>query len=52
VAKVKRAIADYRKAIGRAEGTAELCIHYCEEAARLVGDCEVQSFLLQRDRQN
>ena len=39
VAKAKKAIADYRKAIGRPEGLAELGIFYCEEAARLVGDC-------------
>ena len=30
VAKAKKAIADYRKAIGRSEGTAELCVFYCE----------------------
>jgi hypothetical protein len=41
VAKAKKAIADYRKAIGRPEGMAELCIFYCEEAARLVGDCGI-----------
>ena len=41
VSKAKKAIADYRKAMGRAEGMAELCIHYCEEAARLVGDCGI-----------
>ena len=42
VSKAKKAIADYRKAIGRPEGMAELCIHYCEEAARLVGDCGIE----------
>ena len=42
VAKAKKAIADYRKAIGRPEGMAELCIFYCEEAARLVGDCGLE----------
>jgi hypothetical protein len=42
VAKAKKAIADYRKAIGRPEGVAELCIFYCEEAARLVGDCGLE----------
>ena len=41
VSKAKKAIAEYRKAIGRAEGMAELCIHYCEEAARLIGDCGI-----------
>ena len=39
VSKAKKAIADYRKAIGRPEGMAELCTFYCEEAARLVGEC-------------
>lgn len=39
VAKAKKAIADYRKAIGRPDGLAELSIYYCEQAARLVGDC-------------
>jgi hypothetical protein len=30
--KAKKAIADYKKAIGRADGMAELSIFYCEEA--------------------
>ncbi|MEQ1613677.1 MAG: hypothetical protein ABL904_13065 [Hyphomicrobiaceae bacterium] len=38
VAKAKKAIADYRKAVGRPEGMAELCVYYPEEAARLVGE--------------
>ena len=38
VAKAKKAIADYRKAVGRPEGMAELCVFYSEEAARLVGE--------------
>lgn len=38
VAKAKKAIADYRKAIGQPEGVAELSTFYCEEAARLVRD--------------
>jgi hypothetical protein len=42
VAKAKKAIADYRKAVGRAEGITELCVFYCEEAARLVGDCGLE----------
>ena len=41
VAKAKKAIADYRKAIGRPEGMAELSIFYCEQAVRLVGDCGI-----------
>lgn len=42
VSEAKKAIADYRKAIGRPEGMAELCIFYCEEAARLLGDCGIE----------
>ena len=42
VAKAKKAIADYRKAVGRPEGMAELCIFYCEEATRLLGDCGME----------
>jgi hypothetical protein len=42
VARAKKAIADYRKAVGRPEGMAELCTFYCEEAARLVGDCGLE----------
>ena len=38
VAKAKKAIAEYRKAVGRPTGMAELCIFYCEEAARLIGE--------------
>ena len=33
VAKAKKAISDYKKAIGRAEGLAELMVFYCERAA-------------------
>ena len=32
ISKAKKAIADYKKAIGRPEGLAELSIFYCEEA--------------------
>ena len=32
VAKAKKAISDYRKAIGQPEGMAELTVHFCEEA--------------------
>jgi hypothetical protein len=42
VAKAKKAIADYRKAVGRPEGITELCVFYCEEAARLVSDCGLE----------
>ena len=33
VSKAKQAIPDYRKAIGRPEGLAELQVFYCEQAA-------------------
>lgn len=39
VAKAKKAIADYKKAIGRQEGLAELSIYYCEEAFTFLGYC-------------
>ncbi len=42
VAKAKRAIADYRKAVGRPDGLAELSIFYCEQAVRLVGDVSIE----------
>jgi hypothetical protein len=42
VAKAKKAIADYRKAIGQPEGMAELSTYYCEEAARMVRDCRME----------
>lgn len=32
VSKAKKAIADYKKAVGRAEGLAELMVFYCEQA--------------------
>ena len=39
VAKAKKAIADYKKAIGRPEGLAELSIYYCEEVCTFLGYC-------------
>jgi len=42
VKKAKKAISDYRKAIGQPEDVAELCIHYCEEAARLLSECGME----------
>ena len=33
VSKAKKAISDYRKAVGRPEGLAELMVFYCERAA-------------------
>lgn len=38
VAKAKKAIADYKKAIGHPEGVAELMIFYCEQAAGFSDD--------------
>lgn len=43
VEKAKKAIADYRKAVGQPEGLAELCDFYCEQAARLIGDSGMES---------
>jgi hypothetical protein len=39
VSKAKKAIADYNKAIGRAEGLAELLIFFCEEAFSFAEGC-------------
>jgi hypothetical protein len=39
VAKAKRAISDYKKAIGRPEGLAELTVFYCESCMNLLGYC-------------
>jgi hypothetical protein len=39
VSKAKKAIADYNKAIGRAEGLAELSIFFCEEAFSFIEEC-------------
>lgn len=38
VSKAKKAIADYRKAVGRPEGLAELTAFYCERAAGFCAD--------------
>ena len=42
VSKAKKAIADYRKAIGRPEGLAELSTFFCEEAFSFVESCSFQ----------
>src|SRR5258706_16277255 len=42
VSKAKKAIADYKKAIGRPEGMAELSIFYCEEAFGFLESCSMQ----------
>jgi hypothetical protein len=41
VAKAKKAIADYKKAIGRPAGMAELSIFYCEEAFGFLESCSM-----------
>lgn len=42
VAKAKKAISDYRKAIGQSEGLAELTVFYCERAAGFSNDIGLQ----------
>ena len=42
VAKAKKAITDYRKAIGLPEGLAELSVFYCESAARFSVECSFE----------
>jgi hypothetical protein len=39
VSKAKKAIADYKKAIGQPEGLIELSIFYCEEAFSFLESC-------------
>ena len=39
VSKAKRAISDYKKAIGHPEGVADLAVFYCEEALAFLGYC-------------
>lgn len=42
IAKAKKPIADYKKAIGQAEGLAELMVFYCERAAGFSNDVGLQ----------
>ena len=42
VSKAKKAIADYKKAIGQPEGMAELSIFYCEEAFSFLESCRME----------
>jgi hypothetical protein len=42
VAKAKKPITDYKKAIGQAEGLAELMVFYCERAAGFSNDVGLQ----------
>lgn len=39
VAKAKKAVTDYKKAVGQSEGLAELSIFYCEEVFVFLGYC-------------
>lgn len=39
VAKAKKAISDYKKALGRPEGLAELSVFYCEEVFDFLAGC-------------
>ena len=42
VSNAKKAIADYKEAIGRPEGLAELSIFYCEEAIGFLESCSME----------
>ena len=42
VSKAKKAIADYKNAIGRPDGMAELAIFYCEEAFGFLESCSIE----------
>lgn len=39
ISKAKKAISDYRKAVGRPEGLADLSVFYCEACASFLGFC-------------
>lgn len=45
VSKAKRAISDYKKAIGQPEGLAELMVFYCERAAGFSDDVGLQDVI-------
>jgi hypothetical protein len=42
VAKAKKAISDYKKAVGLSQGVAELSVFYCEEVASLLSYCGME----------
>ena len=42
VTKAKKAISDYRKAIGLSVGVAKLSVFYCESAARQLSECGME----------
>ena len=41
VSKAKKAITDYKKAVGQSEGMVELLVFYCESCRDFLGDCSV-----------
>jgi hypothetical protein len=41
ISKAKKAIADYKKAVGRPDGMAELSIFYCEQALGFLESCSM-----------
>ena len=41
VTKAKKAISDYKKAVGHPKGVAELSLFFCEEAVGLLSGCEM-----------
>lgn len=42
IAKAKKAIADYKKAVGRPEGVADLTVFYCESCLKLLDYCGME----------
>ena len=45
VVKAEKAVSDYKKAIGRPEGLAELAMFYCEECASFIDNCGMDSYV-------
>jgi hypothetical protein len=43
VAQAKKAISDYKKAVGHQEGIAELSVFYCEEVFNFLSQCGVEN---------
>ncbi len=41
VSKAKKAISDYKKAVGHPDGLAELTVFYCESSADFLGGCSI-----------
>ena len=42
ISKAKKAISDYKKAVGRPEGVAELSVFYCESCKDFLTDCGME----------